>query len=77
MTKLKNDRVAILNRPGKNYYSGNLDIGQCWTVLLLFRESNGFEKHMCLRLIPDHPLLCNMLEMTIGTLHGFDEKSIY
>ena len=41
---LGNGRGVILDRSEKPFYSGKLDVGPCWTILVLFQETAGFEK---------------------------------
>ena len=55
--RLEIDREVILDRSGTPSYSGDIDVGPCWSIvinLLLFLEKQ-FETTDSLRLIPHHP----------------------
>ena len=46
-TRLENGRGVIPNTFGRLDLYGNLDFGQRWTILLLFRETLDMKKLTC------------------------------
>ena len=63
----------ILNRSGKPFYAEDMHFYAFWTVVILFRENmDSGEIKIDFKPFPSY----DIVEMTIGSFHGFGKKPI-